>query len=84
MAAIEKEISGISRLGDYRHFIENKDGFWHVSVCEYDGEVSGFLASSGGMLGPGVARSEEQAAALLLAELNRLRGEKVIFLVPAE
>ena len=84
MAAIEKEISGISRLGDYRHFIENKDGFWHVSVCEDDGEVSGFLASSGGMLGPGVARSEEQAAALLLAELNRLRGEKVIFLVPAE
>ena len=36
------------------------------------------------MLGPGVARSEEQAAALLLAELNRLPGEKVIFLVPAE
>ena len=31
-----------------------------------------------------VVESEEQAAALLLAELNRLRGEKVIFLVPAE
>jgi len=83
MAAIELEVSGISRAGDYRYFIDNPDGFWHVSVSEGEnGELSGFLVSSGGMLGPGVARTEGEAVALLLAELDRLRGRNVVFLVP--
>lgn len=85
MAAIEMEVSGICREGDYWHFIDNPDGFWHVSVCEeQDGKLNGFMVSSGDMLGPGVARTEREAAALLLAELDRLRGRKVVFLVPVE
>ena len=85
MAALEMDLCGIRREGDFRHFITNPDGFWHVSVCEdSQGHVSGFIAASGEMLGPGVARSEEEIAALLLAELNRVRGNKVIFLLPVE
>lgn len=85
MAAVELAISGICRAGDYRHFIENTDGFWHLSVCAgANGELAGFLVSSGRMLGPGVARTQRAAAALLLAELDRLRGRKVVFLVPVE
>ena len=36
------------------------------------------------MLGPGVARREEQAAALILRELNQYRGRQPLFLVPAD
>ena len=84
MAVVEMEISGIRRDGDYRYFIENKDGFWHVSVCEGEDGLEGFLISSQGMLGPGVARTEGQAAALLLAELEQHRGKGMVFLVPVE
>ncbi len=30
MAAVERELAGISRVKDYEHFIENQEGFWHV------------------------------------------------------
>jgi hypothetical protein len=85
MAEVEMAVSGIRREGDYRHFIENPEGFWHVSVCEgAEGRLEGFLASGPSMLGPGVARGEAGAAALLLAELDRRRGRSVVFLVPVE
>ena len=85
MAAVEMAVSGIRRENDYRHFIENPEGFWHVSVCEGDeSELEGFLASGPGMLGPGVARGEAGAGALLLAELDRRRGQSTVFLVPVE
>ncbi len=87
MAAIEKEVSGITRVNDYRYFIQNEDGLWHVSVVESPrGGVDGFLVSCGAeacnMLGPGVARTEDQAAALIHAELNQHRGRSPVFLVP--
>lgn len=86
MAAIEKEISGITRVDDYRYFIENEDGIWHVSVVESPDGLAGFLVSCGAdalnMLGPGVARTEEQAAALIHAELDCYRGRSPVFLVP--
>ncbi|HID21650.1 MAG TPA: hypothetical protein EYP14_04530 [Planctomycetaceae bacterium] len=87
MAAIEKEVSGITRVNDYRYFIRNEEGFWHVSVVDAaDGGLEGFLVSCGSqacnMLGPGVARTEDQAAALMHAELNRHRGRMPVFLVP--
>ena len=40
MTALEEEISGIRRPGDYRHFIENAAGIWSVSVCDEGGGSS--------------------------------------------
>ena len=87
IAALELEVSGISRAKDYRHFVESPDGLWSMSVVESAaGSLDGYLASIGHPLltltGPGVARTEEQAAALLLAELNRYPERTVLFLVP--
>lgn len=88
-ASLEMELSGIRRAGDLRYFIENDDGFWHVSVCEgKGGAIDGFMASCAhpgcNMIGPGFARSQEQAAALLLAELSHHRGRRPVFLVPVD
>jgi GNAT superfamily N-acetyltransferase len=89
MAAVELDVAGISRVKDYRYFAENAEGFWHLSVSEdEDGHVDGFLASCSHpgmpMVGPGVARGEEQAAALLAAELNANAGRTMVFLLPVE
>ncbi len=88
MADLEMEISGIYRRGDYRYFIENPDGLWRVCVLESSepDKLDGFLVSCGSttsnMLGPGVAKSESQAASLLLSQLNEYRGRMPVFLVP--
>jgi GNAT superfamily N-acetyltransferase len=86
---LERELVGISREQDYRYFLENRGGFWHVSVYPDDrGGLAGFLVSLGHpgftMLGPGLAREPDEAAALVLAELNQCRGRTVVFLVPAQ
>jgi len=84
MAAVEMAVSGIQRGGDYEHFVRNDAGIWHVSVCAAaDGSLDGYLVSGPTMVGPGVARTEAAAAALLLAELDRRRGRTSVFLVPA-
>lgn len=89
MAELEFEVSGIRRLKDYEYFIANPNRAWHVSVLEGDaGRLEGFLVSvrhpGSEMLGPGVMRSEDTAAALILAEADRLhRGGSPTFLVPA-
>lgn len=86
IAALELEISGISRAKDYAHFVS--DELWGMSVVEGSQGLDGFLASIGHpqltLIGPGVARTEEQAAALLLAELNRYPETTVVFLVPVD
>jgi hypothetical protein len=69
--------------------LENEDGFWHMSAYRNEeGTVEGFMASSGSpgcnMIGPGVARTAEQAAALVAAELDRHRGRMPVFLVPVD
>ncbi len=89
MAALEMEISGICREKDYRYCIENKRGILHTSVIEAEtGELNGFLFSikhpALNMIGPGVARSEEDGVALLLAELDIFRGETPLFLIPMQ
>ena len=86
---LETELAGISRPQDYRYFLENPNGLWHLSVYPDDaGGPDGFLASVNHpgftMLGPGLARTPQQAAALILAELNQCRGRTVLFLVPAQ
>ena len=87
MAALELELNQISREKDFRYFIENKSGIWHVSVLENElGTLDGFLVSvqhpASNMLGPGVARTDQQAATLIHAELNCNRGRSPVFLIP--
>ncbi|MEY4940091.1 MAG: hypothetical protein RIQ93_1826 [Verrucomicrobiota bacterium] len=89
MAALEMEVSGVSREEDYRFCIENAFGFFHTSVFQNaQGGLDGFLMSSAhpalNMLGPGVCRTDEQAIALLQKELNLHRGRTPVFLVPVE
>jgi len=89
MLTLEQEVSGITREKDYQYFIENEPGFWHTSVYEgEDGRVEGFLTSCGhpamNMIGPGVARTEEQAAALILRELDQHRGRSPVCVIPVE
>lgn len=89
MVALEDELTGIRRGGDLAHFVANAQGIWHASVL--DGEAGGidaFVASvahpGSRMVGPGVARTEDDAAAVLLAELDRHRGHAPVFLLPVE
>jgi GNAT superfamily N-acetyltransferase len=90
MVALEVEIAHIARATDFRHFIENAAGIWHVSVIDRAdvAGIDGFLASVNhpgtNMLGPGAARTEADAAALIAAELDRHRGRRPVFLVPVE
>jgi hypothetical protein len=89
IAEVEMAVNHIRRDGDYRAFIENRMGIWSMSVMEgSDGRLDGFLAScshpASRMIGPGVARTEPQAAALLAAELDHHRGQTPVFLVPVQ
>lgn len=89
MVALEEQISGIRREKDFGHFIENRLGIWHTSVIEADrGTITGFLSSvahpASTMLGPGAMRCADDAAALILAELNVRRGLAPVFLVPVD
>jgi GNAT superfamily N-acetyltransferase len=89
MAGLELTVSGISRELDYRFAIENPLGCFHASVYEgASGSVDGFILScahrSFQMVGPCVARSEREAEALILSELDRFRGRTTLFLLPAE
>src|SRR5262245_21177158 len=46
MAALEMEVSGISREVDYKYCIENRRGFWRAAVVEGpSGGVEGFMLS---------------------------------------
>ena len=87
MALLEMDLAGIMRERDFAHILENHAGFWHVTVCPNgNGRLDGFMASSAhpgcNMIGPGVARNEAVAAALILAELDRHRGRSPVMLVP--
>jgi predicted N-acetyltransferase YhbS len=87
MAALEKELVGISREGDFRYFLKNKERIWNGWVLEREGELKGFLFSvnhpGSRMLGPGVMRGEEDALALISEGLKAFgEGESPVFLVP--
>ena len=86
---LEREVSYIERPGDFRHFIENADGNWHVSVCEglrdpfrLDGVLVSCLHPACNMIGPGAMRDSASAIALLQAELNVNAGRAPVFLLP--
>ena len=87
LAAFELEWQGIHREPDYAFFLRNHVGAWRVWVLENPaGALEGFLVASHHpsfvMLGPGVARDEAAAAALLWRALDALRGASPVFLVP--
>jgi len=89
MAELEMEVAGITREKDYRCAIENRDGIWDARIHQrQDGPVDGFIISvkhpAMCMLGPCVARTQAQAAALIAAALDRFRGGGAVFLVPVE
>jgi hypothetical protein len=89
MAALEMEIAGISREEDYRYCITNAAGFWHAAVYENArGGIDGFMLSSGhpalNMLGPCLARTEQEAAALIGTQLDHYKGRSPVFLIPTE
>jgi GNAT superfamily N-acetyltransferase len=89
IVALEDELVHIRREKDYRYFIENRRGLWHTSVYEsIAGKIDGFLVSiahpGSNMLGPGVMRTEEQAAALILKELRVRTGATPVLLAPVE
>ena len=87
MARLEMEVSGIRRDDDYRFAVNNRGDMWDILTYEgQDGAIEGFLVSvehaAMCMLGPGVMRTEEQAAALVAKALDRHAGQTVVFLVP--
>jgi GNAT superfamily N-acetyltransferase len=86
MAKLERKIAGISRIDDYRYFIGNEDNLWRVSIAESSDGIDGFLVSCGSnalnMIGPGVAITQDQAAALLYDQLNQHRGRCPVLLAP--
>lgn len=89
IAALERELTGIERARDHEYFLRNGSGCWHGSIAETEpGTVSGFLFSishpASGLLGPGVARTDTDAIALVHAELNARRGRTQVTLVPAD
>lgn len=89
IARLERALHHISRERDYRYIIENRSRLWHSSVfLGPGGRIDGFLASiahpGSRMLGPGFARTEAQAHALIARELDHRRGQTMVFLVPAD
>ncbi|MBI5641842.1 MAG: GNAT family N-acetyltransferase [Deltaproteobacteria bacterium] len=89
MGELEFELSGIKRLQDYLYAIENKRGLFQVKVIETtQGCLDGFMISikhpALNMIGPGVARTEEAAAALILSSLERYKGEGVLSVIPMD
>ena len=86
MALLERRISGISRIDDYRYFIRNDDNLWRVSIVTSARGIDGFLVSCASnalnMIGPGVARTQDHAAALFYAQLNQQQGGCPVLLVP--
>jgi ribosomal protein S18 acetylase RimI-like enzyme len=88
IVALERELSHIEREKDYRFFLRNDGNIWHMSVAVgANGELGGFMASvcdpGSNMLGPGLARDEMIAAALVRKELNVHRGHAPVVLVPS-
>ena len=88
IVALERELSSIEREKDYRFFLRNDNGIWHTSVLiGPGGKLDGFLVSvndpGSNMLGPGLARDENMAAALVRHELNFHRGRSPVWLIPS-
>lgn len=87
LAALDLELAGVQREQDFRYFLANPGGLWRLLVLEQAGALTGFLASvdhpGSCLLGPGAARTEEVAEALIWRQWDLLRGRTPVCLVPA-
>lgn len=87
---LERRITGLERAQDYKHFIENPERIWSVSVLENpNGKgLAGVLCSvyceATHIIGPGCAVDAGAAKALLLTQLNQYPGRSPIVLIPCE
>ncbi len=89
MAELEMEVSGISRISDYRYLIENRLKMWNVHVIENpENKLDGYMVSSDhpacNILGPCVTKTEQDAASLLHHEINLFKGRMPLFIIPVE
>ena len=91
MANLEFDLCHIRRARDFAHFIENRQGIWRTIVAENDaGAIDGFLVSvahpGSTMLGPGVMRDDDVAAALIADQLRHhaAAGLAPVFLIPLD
>lgn len=91
IVALESDVYGIDRTKDFRFFIKNQAGIWGVSVIAdgASGELLGVMCSVKDpgccMVGPGAARDDRYAGALIRNELNRYRGAwSPVFLIPTD
>ncbi|MDY0165693.1 MAG: GNAT family N-acetyltransferase [Thermoguttaceae bacterium] len=87
LADFEHQLQGIRREPDYAFFFRNDAGSWQTLVLEdAEGALEGFLVGSHhpafNILGPGVARDEAAATALLWRSLNAQPGRNMVFLLP--
>lgn len=90
LASFENAQRGVSREKDYAFFLRNEVGAWQTWVLDDErggaGEPAGFLVASHDpaclMIGPGHARDEAAALALLWRALEAMRGKTPVFLVP--
>ena len=88
MLNLEMKVAGITREKDYRYFVKNESGDWHVSVLERDGEMLGWIVSiahpASNMIGPCIAVDQKAATALLFSEINYRAGQTMVFLSPVQ
>lgn len=88
MVALERELYSVEREKDWRFFLANEGKIWGLSVLveKRSGRIDGFTASvcdpGSNMIGPGIARTDEGAAALVRRELSRYPGKSPVWLVP--
>jgi predicted N-acetyltransferase YhbS len=89
MEALELDVSGVSRGPDYAHAIGNAQGFWSAAVLEStSGGIDGYAISSGhaamNIIGPLVARTDDDAIALVSHALDLYPGRSPLVLVPCD
>ncbi len=92
IVALERTISGIDRERDWSHFLTNDPAIWHTLVRKRGGEIVGVLGSvrhpSSHLVGPGVAATDEDAVALLAAQLRHHAAahpdSPPVFLLPSD
>ncbi|MES2470342.1 MAG: GNAT family N-acetyltransferase [Verrucomicrobiota bacterium] len=88
MVELEERLTGLRRKQDFAFFVRNDRQLWNTLVLiGPDGILRGFLGSiaHGGtqMLGPGLMQTEEDALALICAQLHHHAPGNPVILVPA-
>lgn len=86
---LEEQTAGLRRPGDIRYFLAHSGKIWRVFVVDCpNGGLDGYLTSSdhpaSRVLGPGAARDDATALALVRAQLGHFRGRCPLVLVPAD